>query len=89
MGEHDLSDSIEKVEKFSCFCTTNPIEKTREEIKMEAVHISAERYGDQLYEVFSDRAEVLPNCKVKDIKKHTEAVPTPDWYEDKWIFEDE
>ena len=30
---------------------------------------------------------VSANCKVKNIKKYTEAIPTPDWYEDKWILE--
>ena len=89
MGEHNLSDMMEKIEKFSCFCSITPIEKTKEEIKLEAVHKSAEQYDDQLYEIFSDRAEGVSNCKVKIIKKYDDAVPTPDWYEDKWIFENE
>jgi len=87
MGEHNLSDMVKNIDKTKLVGIVS-VEKTKDEIKMEAIHKSAEQYDEQVYEIFSDRAEVLPNCKIKTVKKYIDSSPTPDWYEDKWILND-
>jgi hypothetical protein len=82
MGEHTLDTMLKKVRKFSCICTITPVPKTREEIRLEAVHLNAEQYGQQVYEIFEDKAEVLSNSKIKEVTKYLDSYPNPKAYTD-------
>lgn len=48
----------------------------------------ANQHGEQAYRVFETTVELLPENKIKNVDKVEDSFPTPDWYEDTELLDE-